>query len=310
MARLERDETGAWTLILEEGDEGRNADHDGALPRYLTALDPVFTRAREQSEFECILTLLRVRGLQDAGWDAYQTTLRAIPAMIQLHESIAPEDANFEVARHLQLWVYGHIIEASEPYEILANLFAVTAGERFAAQRFPPEGGRPQPVGRKIEQLAELAEAVDISQAVEPLREIYDRRLRNAIFHADYTLDGGEVRLPHEGRRYSHDEVMQLMNRAIAYHEALAEPYQTHIASYSEPVEIPVHPDFSGDPEERAVVIVRDGHGVIGLKHNLTREQIANGGIPWRIGVFRPEELRALEADPELAFLPAAEQED
>src|SRR5215471_315191 len=83
MARLEREKTGVWTLIREEDDEGRNADHDEALPRYLTALDPVFTRAREQSEFELILTLLRVRGLQDAGWHAYQTTLRAIPAVIQ-----------------------------------------------------------------------------------------------------------------------------------------------------------------------------------------------------------------------------------
>jgi hypothetical protein len=100
MARLERDASGAWTLVLEPGDEGRNADHDEAAPRYLTALDPAFTRAREQSEFEFILTLLRVRGLADAGWDAYETTLRAIPAMTQLHESIAPGDENFEAARH------------------------------------------------------------------------------------------------------------------------------------------------------------------------------------------------------------------
>jgi hypothetical protein len=226
--------------------------------------------------------------------------------MTQLHESIAPGDGNFEAARHLQLWVYGHILEASEPYEIIANLLAIIAGERFAAERFPPDhAGRPQPVGRKIEQLAELATAVDIPQVVDPLREIFDRRLRNAVFHADYTLHGGEVRLPREGQRYGHDDVMRLINRALAYHNALAQLYRAHVASYGEPIEIPVHPDFSPDPTERAVVIVREGHGVVGLKHNLTRAHVAAGGIPWRVGIFRPEELAALEDDPEHNVLPA-----
>jgi hypothetical protein len=163
MARAERGDDGVWTLIPEPGDQGRNADHDEALPRYLTALDPAFTRAHEVSEFEFVLTLLRVRGVEAAGWDAYETTLRAIPLLNRLHESIAPDEPNFETARHLQLWVYGHIVEASEPYEILANLLAVIDGERFAAQRFPPDArGRPQSVGRKLEQLADLAEAVDL----------------------------------------------------------------------------------------------------------------------------------------------------
>lgn len=281
MARLERDGDGTWTLVLEPGDDGRNLDHDEALPRYLTALDPAFTRTQEASEFEFILTLLRVRGMQDAGWDPYETTLRAVPAMTLLHESIGPDDANFETARHLQLWVYGHIVEASEPYEILANLLAVTAGERFANQRFPPDGsGRPQPVGRKLVQLTELAEAVDLAGVVEPMREIYDRDLRNAVFHADYTLHGGRVRLPLRSREYMHDEVMRLVNRALAFHEALALLYRSSVASYETPTEIPVHPGFSADPDERAVTIIREGHGIIGLKHNLSAAEIGHGGIP------------------------------
>jgi hypothetical protein len=67
MARLERDDSGVWALVLEPGDGERNTDHDEAAPRYLTALDPAFTRARERSEFEFILTLLGVRSLADAG---------------------------------------------------------------------------------------------------------------------------------------------------------------------------------------------------------------------------------------------------
>src|SRR5207253_2769860 len=86
--------------------------HDEALARYLTAFDPAFSRAREESEFEFILTLLRVRGLQDAGWDPFVSTREAIGAIRRLHEQVAPRDENFAVARHLQLWTYGHIVEA------------------------------------------------------------------------------------------------------------------------------------------------------------------------------------------------------
>ena len=306
MARLERDEHGVWTLHLEEGDEGRNTDHDEAAPRYLTALDSVFERAREQSEFEFIYTLLRVRGLQGPGWDAYETTLRAITAMRKLHEEIAPADENFEAARHLQLWTYGHIAEASEPYEILANLLDIANGGRFLAWRFLPDSrGRPQPVGRKIEQLETLAAAVGEEQALTPLQEIYDRRLRNAVFHADYTLHGGEVRLPAQGVTYNHEEVMRLINRALAYHDALSLLFRTAVSSYEGPAAIPVHPDFSADPDELATIIVREGHGVVGLKHSLTASEIAIGGIPWRVGIFTRDEVAALDADPELALLPA-----
>jgi hypothetical protein len=305
MARLERDEHAVWTLHLEEGDEGRNADHDEAAPRYLTALDPVFERAREQSEFEFIYTLLRVRGLQAAGWDAYETTLRAITAMRKLHDEIAPADENFEAARHLQLWTYGHIIEASEPYEILANLLDIANGGRFLAWRFRADDrGRPQPVGRKIEQLEQLAGAIGEEQALAPLPEVYDRRLRNAVFHADYTLHGGEVRLPAEGVTYSHHRVMQLINRALAYHDSLSLHFRRSVSSYEAPTAIPVHPGFSADPTERATVLVREGHGVVGLKHSLTAAEIAAGGIPWRVGIFTPGEAAALDADPELALLP------
>jgi hypothetical protein len=306
MARLERDEHGVWTLHLEEGDEGRNADHDEAAPRYLTALDPVVERARERSEFEFIYTLLRVRGLQAAGWDAYETTLHAIAAMRKLHDDIAAIDENFETARHLQLWTYGHILEASEPYEILANLLDIVNGGRFLAWCFPADDrGRPQSVGRKIELLEAPAGAVGEEQALTPLREIYDRQLRNAVFHADYTLHGGEVRLPVEGVTYSHEEVMRLINRALAYHDALSLLFRRAVSSYEAPAAIPVHPGFSADPDERATVIVREGHGVVGLKHSLTAGEIAAGGIPWRVGIFTPDEAAALDADPELALLPA-----
>jgi hypothetical protein len=305
MPTLERTEDGIWRTV---GSRGRaqlgDSIHDEALVRYLTAFDPAFTRARDESEFEFILTLLRVRGVQDAGWDPFVSTREAIDAVRGLHERIAVRDENFAVARHLQLWTYGHIVEASEPYEILANLLDIARGGSFVAWRFPDRDGRPQPVGRKIETIERQALAAGIASTAKPLREMYDQRLRNAVFHADYSLRGGEVRLPREGTRYPHEQVLERVNRALAYFDALTILFDAHVASHGEPVRIPVSPTFARGANEEATVIVRRGYGVVGMKHSLTDADVAAGGIQWRVGIFTPEELALLEADPHLALLP------
>src|SRR6266851_9897675 len=65
-----------------------------------------------------------------------------------------------------------------------------------------------------------------------------------------------------------------------------------------------VHPEFSRDPDERAVVIVREGHGVVGLKDAWTPEQLKQGKISHRIGHFTAAEMRLLEAEPTRSVLP------
>jgi hypothetical protein len=305
---LIRNAEGTWNIEGDEHDRERienwNPAYREALARYLTALDSAFSRADQRSQFEFLLSLLRVRGLEDAGWDPYETTLRAIPAMYRIHDYIV-ERGEIEAAQHLGLWVYGHIVEASEPYELLANLIDVANGGRFKFDRFPPHpNGRPKSPGEKIQQLREMAVAAEMPGVPSPLQEIWNREFRNAIFHADYSFYGSELRTVRPMQTYTRDEHMTILNRALAYHEALAHLYKTHIASYHEPEVIPVHPEFSQNPEERAVVIVREGYGATGLKDAWTREQITAGKIPFRIGRFTPEEIRLLDSDHTLALLP------
>jgi hypothetical protein len=107
-----RDECGRWTV---SGDSESPAFAQ-ALSRHLNALDPVFSRARATCEFEFILSLLRVRGMSHGGWDPYETTLRAIPKI----EALCRQ-SDVETQKHLALWLYGHIMEADQPYELLAN---------------------------------------------------------------------------------------------------------------------------------------------------------------------------------------------
>ena len=71
-------------------------------------------------------------------------------------------------------------------------------------------------------------------------------------------------------RSYDHDQVMTLVNRALAYHEAMLILRQFYIASYIEPMIIPADPSFTGNPDENAVVIVREGYGATGLTDDWT----------------------------------------
>jgi hypothetical protein len=292
---------GTWHLEFGPDEQDQwNPAYAEALPRYLTALDRAFSAARARSEFEFLASLLRVRGVQAAGWDPFETTVRAIPAILAVQQGTQ----DFEVARHLLLWLYAHTLEASEPYEILANLLDVVQGGRFKVHCFPAIRGRPPSPEYKIRRIAERAAAVNLAVVMTPLNEVWNREFRNAIAHADYTLHGGEVRTTRPVRTYPHEQVMALINRTLAYHEAFVFIFRHHIQSYTTPVAISVHPGFSDDPQARAVVIVREGEGAVGLKDGWSPAQIAAGKIPWRLARLYPSEVSLLMADPTRALLP------
>jgi hypothetical protein len=326
MVTFDRSEDGVWTMTLDESDaRDRNAIYDATIPQYLTAFDPAFARALEADETEFIKALLRIVGVQDAGWDPYDTTVRAIPAMMKLHALIPPGDEWSETSRHLALWTYLHALEASEPYAMLADLLDIAGGGWALGLRFPdlPYGSRradgtratrPQRRDEKMTELRRLAAVANLEGAMTPVDEVWDRELRNAVFHADYSIHGGETRIPALGRRYSHDEIQTLVNRGLAYHESLALLRRLYRGSYTEPATIPIrwrrHVEGGADDafdveDDTARIIVRDGVGVIGLKHAHTTAELAQGAIPWHFAHLYPDEAAALRADPTVDHFPA-----
>lgn len=299
-----RKDDGSWDVEASEDErEGYKAIYNEALKRYLNVLDPLFMKAKGSSEFEFIFTLLRVRGMQDAGWDPYETSVRAIP----LIQNLASEAKTYDAAKHLELWMYGHIVEAAEPFEILTNLIGVIKGERFKTDCYPLPTGRRNPFspGEKLSRLRESAESIGFQSITDPFSEIWNRNLRNSIFHSDYSIHGGAIRTIRPTSEYSDDAFMTLLNKALAYHNAISGLQRIHIESYDNPKVISVHPDFARRPEgEQCTVIVRRNHGVIGLKDALSSEEIRKGGIPWRIGRFYRDEIALLESNSTLALLP------
>jgi hypothetical protein len=293
-------EDGTWHVAADAAERRRLGDYLDALPRYLNSFEPLFSRAKCRDEFQFIVALLGIYGLQDAGWVPYESTEAGVRAATRIHN----ETADPEAARHLKLWIYGHIVEASAPYDLLANAIQIARGEPAQRTWFPDEGGRPVSPGSKIERLGAWARTDGHADVERLLADVWDRNLRNAIFHADYALHGAEVRLPAVGEVWTGDQIEGATGKASAYHDAVSGLRRFHRQSYSEPKRISAA-SFSPDPNEEAIVIVREGEGAVGLKDGFAVSEIAAGAIPFRLAKLFPDEREALDANHDLALLPA-----
>jgi len=152
-----------------------------------------------------------------------------------------------------------------------------------------------------------MAQAAGLSSVSIPLKEIWDSKLRNSIFHADYSIHGGDLRTVRPLAEYTNDEIMTLVNKTLGYHWAFTTLYRFYRGEYKQPKTIDVHPEFSKRPNEKAIVIVRENYGAIRLKDAWSKEHISeeDGIIPWRMGRFYPHEMKQMEVDSSLAFFPA-----
>jgi hypothetical protein len=292
------DKIGFWKLEASDGEREQKPDYVEALPRYLNGLDSIFAKAQEQDEAQLVLALLGLHGMQAAGWDPYETTIAAIESATRLHNETEDRTA----ARHLSLWIYGHIVEAAAPYDRLANLVKITQGEPARLSLLLDDRGRPLTPGRKIELIGRWAEEIG-NQAARPLLAgIWHRELRNSVFHADYSLHGSEIRLVGDGITLSHEEFAALSGRAHSYHDAMIGLRRFYRGLYNEPKRVPAG---SISPGQDLTIIVREGEGAVGVKDALTPTERAAGGIRLRYARLFPDEVEKLEADPDLAMLPA-----
>jgi hypothetical protein len=237
--------------------------------------------------------------LQAPGWQPFENT-------IEIFEKIGKIKTKDDVTQlNLYLWVYGHIIEASKPYDMIANFLRIIDDNRYSIDIFPDnDRGKykiPQSPAQKIEKLKELAKRVNLESCLNPINEIFNRELRNGIFHSDYSIYDGGVRIRREYLNLNSDETYRLLNRALAYFESLKYLYNKSIADYNNPIEIDLPEEFH---YPKAVAMVRKNYGVIGIKDNWTKEQLAHGLMPFRFGRFKRHELAILQIDPTISYFP------
>ena len=297
---LEKSENGIWNFSKRPSKI--DPTYEKFLLQSVNAIDKVFDEAKNRSEFEFILTLLGVRGLSDAGWDPFETT----KYVFGLFSDLLNSKLSFKESIHYSLLLYGHLVEASEPYEIICNMINIGNGGRYRSYNFPEKGERkrPQSPSEKIRKLEELAITSNQKDVLQLFNTFYDRELRNSIFHSDYSVYGSELRIKTPIKVYKHAEIMNVINQCIAYYNALINIIDHSKSVYKEPKIIDVHPEFSRYPNEKAITIIRQGDGLVGLKDNLTPEQKKSGFITFRVGKFLPYELKIIDYDPSLVILP------
>src|SRR5437773_9739988 len=197
---LERDDDGQWHWTPPEAvaaAKDQSPAYLEAIPRYFGAFDRLFHRAANTCEFEFVMTLLRVRGMSDAGWDPFETTLRAIAKV----RAVLETQDDYEVRRHLSLWLYGHIYEASESYELMANLIEIAGGGSFRTDHFPrSRGGTTPGPGRGSMPMDQLRASVACAApATHSIGALHDRR-------GGPLFSRSEARLPAESRQLGSPE--------------------------------------------------------------------------------------------------------
>lgn len=276
---------------------------------YLNLLSPIFEAAKSKSEFEFIFTLLRVTSAQSPGWDVYDTTEDVFWKVGQLLDTIKSVSSN----RYLSLWLYGHIIEASEPYQILANLLRVASGERYLVNNFPDERrGRytqPQSPGKKIVSILKIAKKLGMEKNINPLVDIYNRELRNAIFHSDYTFYNNEFRIPSSKSVIQLSEYSVTVNKAFSYFIAFSTLVKAFISDYDTPTEVVPHPEFATSPDDLFITMVRKEEGLIGLTDVWLPEHVKMKKVEHLIGRFEKVESDTHRRDPTIISFPRSKRD-
>lgn len=242
-------------------------------------LDRLFNKAREEDEFEYICALLRIRGMEDEGWDPLEETQRLYDDVGSLME--APLNPYAQI--RLGLLLYSHLTEVDAIYMILANMVEITAGERCVMNPFDDLyrtrggtfGDRIPPSARAVvERLKERAAQRGCTELVELLNSFFNDAVRNAFFHSDYILHEDEFRsrearfIDENNVRTSSlklDVIFDLINRSAAFFHDFMQTYGAHRLSYKEPKVVRGRIGPGGAYEDIALLVHPTG-GVYGFR--------------------------------------------
>jgi hypothetical protein len=297
-SKLLRDEDGTWRWASPPPDT-TNAEYAKVMPIYFTAYDQLFIAAKMRSEFEFIYAIVEFD--KNSNQDPFETTRRTFREVIKLHDQAEGYAANV-----LALWLYGHMVEASYPYQVIGDLASIAAGQQHQLQVFPRnDKGEEIGPGPKITQIEEILKPLRMKAYAKPMREAWYSDLRNAIFHSNYALIGSNIFLPEKAITMPFEDAMERVNRAIASFKAFEAVLDAHRSFYPEPVEIVVPVGRARYLNERATVIVREGYGPVAL-YGI----VDDAGIhpPALIARLYPEEFELVRAG--IFKLPAKEKQE
>jgi hypothetical protein len=206
-------------------------------------LRALFEAAKDVDEFEFGCTLLRVRGMEDAGWDPFVETAHLVEDLMGL--SVGPLRVHARV--RLGLLLYSHLTEVDAIYSMLANLTRVIGGERYVIdplREAAPKNrkGEPQFLSTPalVRALREMLDSAGHKSVSELIDWFFVPGLRNAFAHADYTLHENVFRSRSEyfevggilSPEVDLELVANIVNRALGFYGEFIEEYERQRRGY------------------------------------------------------------------------------
>lgn len=178
---------------MDTAQAGWNTEVDETIPN--AVLGKLFEDARAEDEFEFCCSILRVRGMESAGWNPFQESMEMVDqflALVPLVES--------KLKIRLTLFLYCHMTEMNDFYSVPANMLRILSGHRYSLSPFskdslPPGSGAKYP-GEKVRQIIDASADAGRPEVGSLFDELLIKEVRNAFYHSDYflTRDGFVIR--------------------------------------------------------------------------------------------------------------------
>jgi hypothetical protein len=212
-------------------------------------LDQLFLKAKSQDEFEYVCALLRIRGMEDAGWDPLSETDRLFRDMLGLIH--APLEQHTRI--RLALLTYSHLTEVDAIYSILKNMLLVIEGKRCSIEPFwelfrsskkgveksRMTGVIPPSAKSVINNIVDHAKTLNENPLAEILLKMFNEQIRNAFFHSDYILFRDEFR-SREARfgAIKLEKLVEQVNLGLGFYQSFIATFTKHIQSYDSPKKV------------------------------------------------------------------------
>lgn len=227
---------------------------------YAEILNPLFDTTPHMAvdrlfEFVCVLT--RAGGMHDADWDPWyesRATLDDLGKLTALELLDPPFHNPARTRVRLTLLSYCHLTEMDFPYWLIANLLRLRLGDKYDMAPFrdlytrprrsttPIMKMRPPSPAKKMGRIKKLAQDAQLASVADALDSIYEPEIRNAVYHSDYTLSEGELRLLSHSRLSKQAgcftpvvewrELSDIFARMFAFHSALFSLYERSMNSF------------------------------------------------------------------------------
>jgi hypothetical protein len=216
------------------------------LSQYLNVLAPLFEPMHDADVwalFEFVCCLVHPSGVEGLDENPLLETTALIDDLIALSRHVHDFDHPERTRARLALLSYCHLTEGDFFYALLVNLLRVRCGEQWALSPFADlsrpsktknvigaERLIPPSPNKKIKRLHQYATKAGTPEVCAAFKDIYLPEVRNAVFHADYTLSDTEFHMikdyylspkGYRTRDVPLSELLTIVDRSFAFYYAL-----------------------------------------------------------------------------------------